>query len=57
MRYNKSMTTKHTEHTANVAMAQATTLTNIKVGANFAKPIPRKIAEKKKSFWAQFKKV
>lgn len=55
--YNKSMKTKQTEHTANVAMAQATTLTNIKVGRNFAKPIPRKVAEKRNSFWQIFKKV
>jgi hypothetical protein len=48
------MKTKHTEHTANLAMAVAPA---IKVGANFVKPIPRKILEKKKSFWDKFKKL
>lgn len=44
---------KHTEFTANVAMSQAST---VKVGANFAKPIPRIVRENKKSFFAQFLK-
>lgn len=44
---------KHTEFTANVAMSFAPA---IKVGANFAKPIPRLVRENKKSFFAQFLK-
>ena len=45
---------KLSEHTANMAMAVAPA---IKVGANFAKPIPRKVAEKKKSFWQKLQKL
>lgn len=44
---------KDSEHTANVALSYAPTL---KVGANFAKPIPRKVRENKKSFFALFNK-
>jgi hypothetical protein len=43
------MNTKHTEHTANLAMAQAPAVV-AKIGRNFAKPIPRKVAEKKGNF-------
>lgn len=40
---------KYSEHTANVAMSYAPA--NVaKIGRNFAKPIPRKVAEKKFSF-------
>jgi hypothetical protein len=47
---------KLNEHTANLALSQATAQV-FNVGRNFAKPIPRKVAENKKSFWQQFKKV
>lgn len=40
---------KQSEHTANLALSQATAQV-FNVGRNFAKPIPRKVAEKKKSF-------
>lgn len=49
MLYNYHMNTKHTEHTANLAMAQAPAVV-AKIGRNFAKPIPRKVAEKKGNF-------
>lgn len=38
---------KHTEHTANLALAQAPQL---KIGKNFAKPIPRLQKPVEKSF-------
>ena len=38
---------KHTEHTANLALATAP---QIKVGKNFAKPIPRLQKHQEKSF-------
>lgn len=44
---------KDSEHTANIALSYAPTL---KVGANFAKPIPRKVRENKKSFFVLFNK-
>jgi len=49
-------TNKHTEHTANLAMSIAPAVV-AKIGRNFAKPIPRKVLEKKKSFWDKFKKL
>lgn len=48
---------KLNSYTANIAMAQTATLTNIKVGCNFAKPIPRKVAENKKSFLQRLMKL
>lgn len=42
-------TDKLNEHTANLALSQATAQV-FNMGRNFVKPIPRKVAEKKKSF-------
>lgn len=56
MLYNYHMNTKHTEHTANLAMAQAPAIV-AKIGRNFAKPIPRKVAENKKSFLQKLMKL
>lgn len=50
---DKGSKMKQTEFTANVAMSNAPT---VKVGANFAKPIPRIVRENKKSFFAKFLK-
>ena len=45
---------KLNEHTANLVMAQAPM---VKIGRNFAKPIPRKVAENKKSFLQKLLKL
>mgnify|MGYP003404550663 CR=1 FL=1 len=47
---------KLNEHTANLAMASAPAL-SVKIGRNFAKPIPRKVAENKKSFLQKLMKL
>ena len=46
--------TLRSEHTANLVMAVAP---NTTIGRNFAKPIPRKVAEKKKSFLQKLMKL
>ena len=57
------MKTTRNETTANMALSHAAELRVInaqrtmKVGANFAKPIPRLVREKRNSFFAQFKKL
>ena len=45
---------KLSEHTANLAMGAAPMVT---IGRNFAKPIPRKVAENKKSFLQKLMKL
>ena len=47
---------KQTEHTANLALSQATAIV-FNAGRNFAKPIPRKVAENKKSFMQRLMKL
>ena len=47
---------KLNEHTANLAMSYAPAVV-AKIGHSFAKPIPRIVREKKKSFWDKFKKL
>lgn len=56
METNQGDKMKHTEHTANLALSQAGKISTLKVGVNFAKPIPRIVRENKKSFFAQFSK-
>lgn len=48
--YTLKANMKHTEHTANLALATAP---RIKVGANFAKPIPRLQTPKKELSYLQ----